>query len=229
MIYLTGDTHIPIDISKLNTISFPEQKQMTREDYVIVLGDFGLLWHEDATYRHWLDWLEKKNFTLLWLDGNHENHDWIERLPIKEWHGGNVHVITENVIHLMRGQIFKIEGKHFFVMGGADSIDKARRQVGISWWPQEVPSAREGMEALEWLRRWHEAGKRIDFVLTHTCPHEIVFPMFQVHSEDPTEKLLDVVNHEVIDEIEGWYFGHWHESKDSWKYHCLYNKVIRIV
>ena len=48
MIYLTGDTHIPIDISKLNTISFPEQKQMTREDYVIVLGDFGLLWHEDG-------------------------------------------------------------------------------------------------------------------------------------------------------------------------------------
>ncbi len=104
MIYLTGDTHIPIDISKLNTISFPEQKQMTREDYVIVLGDFGPLWHEDATYRHWLDWLEKKNFTLLWLDGNHENHDWIERLPVTEWHGGKVHVIAENVIHLMRGQ-----------------------------------------------------------------------------------------------------------------------------
>ena len=41
-IYVTGDTHIPIDISKLNMREFPEQKELTREDYVIILGDFGL-------------------------------------------------------------------------------------------------------------------------------------------------------------------------------------------
>ena len=229
MIYLTGDTHIPIDIAKLSTVSFPEQKRMTQEDYVIVLGDFGLLWHEDKTYRHWLSWLEQKPFTILWLDGNHENHDWIGRLPVTEWHGGNVHRIADNILHLMRGQIFELSGKNFFVMGGADSIDKAHRQTGISWWPQEVPSAAEGMEALDRLHAWHAAGHRIDYVLTHTCPREIVYQMFHVHSDDPTTKLLDAVNHEVIDKIEGWYFGHWHETKDFWKYHCLYNKVLRLL
>ena len=51
MIYLTGDTHIPIDISKLNTKNFPEQKNLTRNDYIIIIGDFGLYWHEDKTYK----------------------------------------------------------------------------------------------------------------------------------------------------------------------------------
>lgn len=39
MIYLTGDTHIPIDIDKLSCKSFPEQREMTRSDYVIVRGE----------------------------------------------------------------------------------------------------------------------------------------------------------------------------------------------
>ena len=108
-IYLTGDTHLPLDIEKLNTTSFPEQKKMTRDDYVIVLGDFGLLWHEDKEYLWWKRWLEGKNFTLLWIDGNHENHEWIDSLPVSEWHGGKVHFISPNIIHLMRGQIFTIE------------------------------------------------------------------------------------------------------------------------
>ena len=82
MIYLTGDTHIPLDVSKLNAKNFPEQKNLTCQDYVIVLGDFGLLWHKNKTYKYWLDILSKKNFTLLWLDGNHENHEWINSLPV---------------------------------------------------------------------------------------------------------------------------------------------------
>ena len=39
MIYITGDTHIPVDIQKLSTKRFPEQKEMTKNDYVIICGD----------------------------------------------------------------------------------------------------------------------------------------------------------------------------------------------
>lgn len=91
MIYLTGDTHIPIDIDKLSCKSFPEQREMTRSDYVIVLGDFGLLWKKDETYDYWLDDLSKRTYTLLFLDGNHENFDWLDSLPVESWHGGRVH------------------------------------------------------------------------------------------------------------------------------------------
>ncbi len=42
MIYITGDTHG--DVRRLNSTSFFEQKEMTKDDYVIILGDFGLVW-----------------------------------------------------------------------------------------------------------------------------------------------------------------------------------------
>ena len=43
-VFVTGDTHIPIDVKKLNSDNFLEEKELTKDDYVIVAGDFGLLW-----------------------------------------------------------------------------------------------------------------------------------------------------------------------------------------
>ena len=47
MLFVTGDTHFPIDGDKL----FKEQKRfpfstLQRTDYVVVLGDFGLFWRK---------------------------------------------------------------------------------------------------------------------------------------------------------------------------------------
>ena len=47
------------------------------------------------------------------------------------------------MIHLMRGQIFTIDGLKFFTFGGAYSIDKMSRAEGISWFPEEIPSREE--------------------------------------------------------------------------------------
>ena len=70
MIYITGDTHIPIDIKKLNTKNFSEQKTLTKEDYVIICGDFGGVWNGKNEEKYWLNWLKNKNFTTLFIDGN---------------------------------------------------------------------------------------------------------------------------------------------------------------
>lgn len=43
MVYITGDTHgCSKDISKLNNKCFVEGKTLSKEDYIIILGDFGL-------------------------------------------------------------------------------------------------------------------------------------------------------------------------------------------
>lgn len=229
MVYVTGDTHIPIDVSKLNTANFPQQRCLTRDDYVIVLGDFGLLWRKDKTYEHWLKWLESKPFTVLWIDGNHENHEWLRSIPTTKWRGGRIRRIGKNIIHLDRGSIFDFGGKYFFVMGGAASVDRESRIEGISWWPQEVPSYAESEKALRSIERHHADGLRIDYVLTHTCPTEVIRPMFDVRPmDDPTTKLLSSVNALVADEMAGWYFGHWHVDTDCGKYHCLYQTVLQI-
>lgn len=39
MVYITGDCHA--GRTKFSTENFPEQKDMTRNDFVIVCGDFG--------------------------------------------------------------------------------------------------------------------------------------------------------------------------------------------
>ena len=44
-IYVTGDTHHDLDIGKLNKKNFPTQKSMTKNDYVIICGDFGGVWY----------------------------------------------------------------------------------------------------------------------------------------------------------------------------------------
>jgi hypothetical protein len=67
--------------------------------------------------------LEEKPFTTLFGSGNHENFDLLAEYPVEDWHGGKVQRIRPSVIHLMRGQVYSIQGKTFFTMGGASSHD----------------------------------------------------------------------------------------------------------
>ena len=94
MIYITGDTHIPVDIQKLATKRFPEQKEMTKNDYVIICGDFGGVWDDSNEEKYWIKWLKNKNFTTLFIDGNHENFDMLYSLPIVDFCGGNAHIVS---------------------------------------------------------------------------------------------------------------------------------------
>lgn len=112
MIYITGDCHN--NFERFNTRNFPEQKEMTKDDYVIICGDFGGVWNKDGESKmetSALDWLDGKAFTTLFVDGNHENFDRLYAYPVEMWHGGKAHKIRPSVIHLMRGQIFELEEK----------------------------------------------------------------------------------------------------------------------
>ena len=112
MIYITGDCHS--NFERFNTGNFPEQKEMTKDDYVIICGDFGGVWNKDGESKmetSALDWLDGKVFTTLFVDGNHENFDRLYAYPVEMWHGGKAHKIRPSVIHLMRGQIFELEEK----------------------------------------------------------------------------------------------------------------------
>lgn len=103
MIYITGDCHA--DFTRFNTKIFPEQYEMTKDDYVIICGDFGGVWNrfeENKHEKHWMDWLEDRPFTTLFCEGNHENFDRLYSYSIEKWNGGNVHKIRPSVIHLMR-------------------------------------------------------------------------------------------------------------------------------
>lgn len=141
MIFITGDTHGNIDFAKLKIFADKNQN-LTRNDYMIIAGDFGAVWNKDTLERDLKPYIELP-LTVLFFDGNHENFEILNSLPIEEWHGGKIHKIKPNIFHLMRGQIFNIEGKMFFTFGGATSIDKLYRTEYLSWWRQELPSYAE--------------------------------------------------------------------------------------
>lgn len=127
MIYITGDTHRNHDTAKLFPGSFPDGKGLSMDDYVIITGDFGGIWYGDKRDDATLEFYEEKKYMVLFVDGNHENFDALNKYPISEWNGGKVHKIRDNIFHLMRGQVFEIDSKKFFTFGGGVSIDKAMR------------------------------------------------------------------------------------------------------
>ena len=62
MIYITGDCHA--DYRKFSTDNFPEQKEMTRDDFVIVCGDFGI-WHDTPEEKYWFEAEQETIYTVI--------------------------------------------------------------------------------------------------------------------------------------------------------------------
>lgn len=253
MIYITGDCHA--DWKKFSKDSFPEQTDMTREDFVIVCGDFGL-WHNNKTERWWFKWMEEKSFTILFVDGNHENFDrlYSDEFEVVDFHGGKAHKICENVYHLMRGYIFNLCGKKFFAFGGARSHDiddgildrkdfqsdrelvdeyNKRTRRGellrinhVSWWKEEMPNQEEMDFGLKTLA---EHDNKVDFVVSHCCPQEVA-SLFSHGSYKPDEltSYFNVVANTV--DFSKWFFGHYHNNTQVMsKFVMLYEQIVRVV
>lgn len=228
MIYVTGDLHGEIDISKLNTKNFPQQKNLTKDDYVIILGDFGLLWNDSKQEHYWRKWLDEKPWTTLFVDGNHESFDLLDNFPIEIWNGGKIHRINDSIIHLMRGQIFEIDGKKFFTFGGANSHDRGHRKEGKTWWSREMPSKEEMQEGINNL---FDNDFKVDYVLSHTCPSDITPYIGYSYGNDSLERFFNHIMYrlEEHDVDFKWFFGHYHKNiciKD--KFQCLYRDIIKL-
>ena len=91
MIYITGDTHGTYDFA--NLLAFPGREKLTKNDYVIIAGDFGGVWYGGSIDEDTQNLYESMPFTVLFVDGNHENFDLLNAYPTEEWHGGKIHRI----------------------------------------------------------------------------------------------------------------------------------------
>ncbi len=249
MIYITGDTHgVFKRFSKKN---FPEQSNMTKDDHVIICGDFGNVWskEEDREEKYWSDWLEDKNFSLLFVDGNHENHERLDSYPVEEWNGGKIHRIREHILHLMRGQVYEIDGKVFFTFGGASSHDmtggvldkndpdyhKKKKRLDkdwipyrinrISWWEEELANEEEMEEGRKNLAIHNNT---VDYIITHCCSTStqelFARPLYKLDKEtDYLEEIKKTVKYDK------WFFGHYHIDRSiSENEICLYERIVMI-
>lgn len=216
MIFVTGDTHGTLNIGKLDTKRFSKQKKLTKDDYVIICGDFGAIWNGNETDNKELNIHSSKNYTTLFVDGNHENFEALNAYPVEYWNGGKIHRIREDIIHLMRGQVYVIDGVKLFAMGGATSIDKQFRIPHRTWWHQENPSHAEIEEAYNNLDRNNWS---VDYVLTHTTSNIVMKECLCFQKEDEAlNKFFDVLHDKL--NYKWWFFGHFHEDIVYPEYKC---------
>lgn len=168
-IVITGDTHGTFDIGKVVRYFNEHEDEYTRDDYLIICGDVGICGFSAAYEANTRAVFRSLPVTTLFIDGNHENFEQLNFYAVEQWNGGKVHIIEDNMIHLMRGQIFTIDGLKFFTFGGAYSIDKMSRAEGISWFPEEVPGRNSVTGRVR--RRMEKSGKRRFPGGLHTDPH----------------------------------------------------------
>lgn len=224
MIYITGDTHG--NINRFSDLSMPDEHLWTADDYLIVCGDFGFVFADDELERRQLDELAKKPYTILFVDGNHENFHALYRYPEQSRFGGRVHVIRNNIFHLMRGQVYDICGKSFLAMGGAYSIDRFVRKKNLSYWDEELPCNSEYREAAKSIA---ERGNKVDYIITHTAPREIIRRMG--YYPDPHDMELTGFLEWIMYEcrFKRWFFGHWHEDKVvDGRFRALFYEVEKV-
>ena len=207
MMFVTGDTHGVNDFLKLK--EFAESKTANESDYVIIAGDVLGVGPDERTERI-LSVYGKLPFTVLFVDGNHENYPYIHSFPVTEKFGGRVHVLRENVVHLCRGEIFEIEGNKIFTFGGATSIDRIYRTENVNLWAEETPSQADYENALQNLENHNFT---VDYVITHSCETYLENVMMRNFFEKLSFKK--------------WYFGHFHTDKNLPDGRvALYNKII---
>lgn len=215
--FLKGDIHGNL----FEIIDFINRFNLGKNDNIIILGDCGIAWRKDKKD---LDqniklWNECGNgVKLYFIDGNHENFNILNSLPIEN----NMGKIADNIYHLRRGQVYEFENKKILVCGGADSIDKYRRIENFTWWKEEAIS----QETIDDIPAGH-----YDYVLTHCCPRS-VFEKNRIYLS--TLQFLDEnkINHSSEDMLEQlknkitfdhWFFGHYHINRNlDEKFTCLF-------
>ena len=158
MVYVTGDMH-----GELQRFKSPALKKLRKGDTLIVCGDFGFVWNGSKAEQRVLKKLGKRKYNVAFIDGVHENHTLLQNYEVSQWNGGKVHNISGRLFHLMRGQVYNIDGKIIFALGGGENTDLDSENTNIA---DCLPSIEDLYEA---NRNLQKVDYAVDYVITHDC------------------------------------------------------------
>lgn len=188
-------------------------------EFIIQVGDFGGTWpgwfgmvFTDRLNAALID----ANIRLIWLDGNHEGFDAIDRL--KKYGLRNTRgqlFLRSNILYSPRGTSWIMDNKRFMTIGGAYSIDKEWRTVGESWWPQEQLTDQEVLGIVNNAIGRRERNKpEVDYLFTHDCHPHTPFK-FRLKNDPESNMHRDKIK-TIVDALRPrmWWHGHMHEKYD---------------
>lgn len=225
-IFITGDTHFNFDIGKFNNFLYTSSPQP--EDYLIILGDAGIVWYprQNEYELDLLEFYKDLKCQILVVPGNHENYTRLERDYPLTWfqHRAPVRKISDNIMYLERGAYFELNGATFWAFGGAQSHDKEWRISELDWWEREMPNQDEcdrGRLTLE------ERKGEVNFILTHCAPSSVARQIDETYKPDGLTEYLERIKDSTL--FETWWFGHYHTDRfigDRFK--AVYNNIYTI-
>jgi Icc-related predicted phosphoesterase len=167
---------------------------------VFVVGDFGF-WPHDVDGRAFLYYLDRelarRNFTLHFIKGNHDNHEYLaEYKEISE--------IQPKLYYHPNLSTWKWGEYTSCAIGGAYSTDGWKRTEGIDWWRDEEITMAEvyGCD-----------GIVADIVISHDCPLSVDIDEFLDNKRDVKTFSHRTKLQSIVDVIKPQYVihGHYHE------------------
>lgn len=216
-LYITGDVHSKVE----NRFSFrqhPELRNLAANDFMFIAGDFGAVWDwtgnsKEDLYK--LNFVNSKPWTTIVVLGNHECWPLYQEMPsvIPDFvYSGSVRQCVymgktfEHIYIVDSITILDIEDKHILCIPGADSVDKAWRTEGESWWPQEAIDVESCLDFME----LHDT-EHFDYIITHDAPAQIsewYSDGFGRIKSNYGQKYLDLLR--VNLDFDFWFTGHFH-------------------
>ncbi len=198
-VMIVGDTHANDEfISHVAQIAVEQNCEA-----IVQLGDFGYTMSPRMM-------MAVREFTnadnnprkFYFLDGNHDNHDL--RLQLEKDHGWEAPIelkYSDRMYYLPRGCTFVLGATVCMALGGAVSIDKKYRTLGVDWWDTEVISYAEAGRAINAGEKRKKQGTPVTVMFTHDAPITQTFECELVNSsyksDDESRKHRELVTHIV--------------------------------
>lgn len=223
MVYVTGDLHG--DISRLIGRSTSKLK---KGDTLLICGDFGFIWDGSKTEEKILKKLSKLRFTILFVDGVHENFELLSQYPTEEYAGGIAQKIYPNIYHLLRGEIYTIEEKTIFAFGGGGQEEEEMqiRKEYATCWEQQTPSKSEMHHGLESLAKYHFS---VDYIITHYPSGKLGSRLLSRKYKEQSIASVQIFLNQIEEQISysHWYFGGYHTDKNcGTKHTAVFSDIL---
>ena len=175
-ILLVGDTHGEIELIN-EAIIIGKEKNCKK---ILQLGDFGFF---PNLYPNFINSLFSP-IPFFFIDGNHDDHSVLphnEKSPIPLYKLGYE---VDNFFYIPRGYSEKWGESKILFIGGAKSIDKQYRTLGLDWWVNEEISYMDFNAASSYIE--------IDIIISHTCP--INEEIYYIESDYSSRALMELIN-----------------------------------
>lgn len=229
-VFIKGDCHS-------NFVFLPgfcKEKNTTKEDILILLGDVGLNYFLDSREQKLKRKISSLPITLLCVHGNHEERPSnILNYKIKYFEEYGCYCWYEekypNILFPKNGTA-TIKGKKCLFIGGAYSVDKYYRlNKGYQWFESEQLTEEEKNEILSQLKE----NNSFDYIFTHTAPlkYEPTYLFLDFIDQSKVDKSMEIFLQEVLEKVKykKWYFAHYHDDKElEDNFTICYHSVIEI-